>query len=276
MLVCCYSPNAAKKADRTQQHPDKTCHMKTLLITLALLATTVWATEYTTTVTNIQPQPGNRNPATAGCKVDRAYVYGFTLSLDDPNLETSPAFGQAPTVQLNRLSLMNRRAHNETKNVSSMKIAIYTKDNHFVALSKEATDSRTPNKINTLTFQGATLQRHEPYKYLFVDAKTSEASLKAQTGKLPKTVRTGIELYCVPQATSIYSATKLNPDLSADSSSLHKRIKGFMPIVTLSTTDQHPNELTMRSPVTLLLLGAGLLGFFLWSTALIAYIRRKA
>lgn len=250
--------------------------MKNLLLSLLFSVSTVWGANYTTAVTNIQPQPGNRNPATAGCKVDRAYAYGFSLSLDDPNLETTPAFGKTSTVYLNSMTLMNRRTHQEPKHVASVKIAIYTNDNIFVALSNEAVDSHTPNKVNTITFNGAPLQCHEPYKYLFVDARTSESTLKSQAGKLPATVRTGIELYNVPKANTVYYAGKLNRDLTADSTTLFKRFKGFMPIVTFSTTtDQAPSGLTLHSPVTMLLIGVGILGFFLWMNALIAHFRRK-
>lgn len=249
--------------------------MKTLLLTTLFAASVAGATDFDTSVTHIQPQPGNKNPATAGRKVDRAYAYGFSLALNDPHLITTPAFGSADTVYLDSMTLLNRSFHKEKKKNASMKVAIYTQNNQFVALSNESTDSLSPNKDNTLTFNGAPLKVKETYKYLFVDSGASPSTLKSQSGRLPETLRIGIELYCVPQANAVYYAEKLNKDLTADSSSLYKRFNGFMPVVTFRTTDQQPSEFTLHSPAALLLMGGGVVALFLWSAALIAHFRRK-
>ena len=89
--------------------------MKTLLLTPLFAASVAGATDFDTSVTHIQPQPGNKNPATAGRKVDRAYAYGFSLALNDPHLITTPAFGSADTVYLDSMTLLNRSFHKEKR-----------------------------------------------------------------------------------------------------------------------------------------------------------------
>lgn len=224
--------------------PRKTMYLHMRIPVFALMMTafimivsTLDAATYVTTVTNITPDLNNREASTAGKKVDRAFVYGFELSLRDEHLETTPSFDTAQRVELSSLSIMNRSKRHPRidRFVDPLKVAVYTTDHRLVGVSQDTMPANVLGQISTVHFSNTILETHSKYRFVFVDQKEADEGLHSAPETLPKAIRYGMEFYAVQGALSLFSAQEGRHNLRRDLPLLQLDFAGFMPVITIQT-----------------------------------------
>lgn len=202
-------------------------HMKTFFLSLLAAASLAIAADI--------PVPKIFLTCTeASESAERGDYYGFTLSLSDVYMVTTPQadFPQNGTVILNSITLQNRTVETTQPQVApSMKVAIYTQNHEFVGLSTE-TFLTGKGKSNTYVFMGVELDTKTKYTFIFVSPDVTTEFLATHEGLPPvgKRVRYGLELF------SYTSGKGADSDCLFLNKALNNYQTGsFLPVVTFQT-----------------------------------------